>query len=130
MAAMIVLKCDYCEKQGWFEDWYARRKAKRSKHHFCSTECSGLFARELTEAEIAKAIDLRLAGETWTYVQRALRASMQGIQCRIWYMLAERGMLHHAVVMAIWSPPIAKWRNRQPSWAWLEKKTGILLNNA
>ena len=92
---------------------------------FCSYDCSGKYNRTISDKKVLEAIELRRAGNSWTFITKTLRFTQQGLQRRIWAYLNENGLLTHNVVLGIWSPPVAKWRERSPSWIWLERKTGL-----
>lgn len=93
---------------------------------YCSARCSADDRREISDSEIREAIELRRSGESWTNVQKIMKFTIQGLQSRIWHYLSEQGLLTRDVVYGIWAAPSARWRDRPPSWRWLERKTGLI----
>jgi hypothetical protein len=121
-----MLTCSGCGKQEWVTGTDGLARINRQAHYFCSVNCSAAFSRIIGDETVARAIELRREGETWTFIAKAIGVTPQTIQDRIWRRLSEQNVLTSIVVREIWYPSVAKWRNRQPSWGWLEKRTGMV----
>lgn len=116
-----ALTCATCGKVIW--------QGHRDKEKFCSRRCSSTYRRKRSEKEVLQTIEFRRGGHSWTSIEHKLGYSMQTLQRRIWHHLHRKGLLTRSVVWGIWAPG-ARWRDRSPSWKWLERRTGILLRSA
>lgn len=116
-ASKTAFRCQECGKIIW-------HGLDFNKEKFCSTRCSGEARREISDDLILQAIELRKSNNSWAFVSKSLRFTPQGLQRRIWLYLHRNGLLTRAAVIGIWAPG-ARWRDRLPSWKWLERTTGI-----
>lgn len=123
-----VLQCANCGKDWWLTQEETTDHRRRSKHFFCSSECSAEFRREIGDDLVARAVELRENGETWTALSKCLGFTAQAIQVRIWRRLHETGLLRDSIVRAIWVTEPT--RGKKPSWGWIESKTGLSVEEA
>ena len=110
-----------CQVCGHVE-WVAPHELHERR--YCSLRCVGKARQsQIPEATILEAIELRDAGWTWERIKQELGWPWQNLMRRIWLLLAQRGELTEARVVAL----LHDRRNRrhQPRWAWLAKRTGL-----
>jgi hypothetical protein len=102
------------------------KHAKRHDHYFCSRQCASLARRDLSEADILRAIELRIKGENWSKIEKLIGATRQQIQDRIWRVLFQNSPPSKERVLEIWYPR-ARRDPARAAWEWLEKRTGFIL---
>lgn len=109
--------CCWCRKITW-------QSKTNWNEKFCSRKCMGEHDRKISNEMILTAIELRRGGHSWNSIAKKLQFPVQSIQQRIWYYLHNQGLLNVSVLWGIWVTP-STYRDRSPSWNWLEKNTGL-----
>lgn len=118
--------CEECGK--FFTGKAGQDFATLAPPAFCSLRCKGMDARQIPEELISQAIEMRRGGDSWIAIGKALHRSVQAIQYRIFVALARKQMLTGVIVAGIWDPPSARWRERPPRWASVERSSGLYVD--
>lgn len=113
----VTFRCRYCGKTALVHKQFRHRL-------YCSRRCDCLAKRCLSDDDIKKAIDLRLARNTWPYISQLFNRAPQVIQKRIWIYLYSSGLLHRNLVQSIWLAT-ASGRGTEGRWNWLSNDTGF-----
>jgi lambda repressor-like predicted transcriptional regulator len=114
----VARVCPGCGSVEWVAPY------ELAEHTYCSLRCFNRTRHpQIPDAPILKAIELRDAGWTWKQITAELGWTYQSLARWIWKLLAERGELTEARVVALLHDRRDR-RRHQPRWEWLRKRLG------
>lgn len=110
--------CVVCSKSSW------ATKTEAARRRFCSTECM----TQHIMPRVRQVVDMRLAGQTWKGIGKAMGYSYQTLQASLWVALHRQGLLTRKVVDDLWRPAPGLLR-RGYATRWVENNTGLSPTN-